>query len=216
MSLKPRHCYDSPEAPTNMTRKTKSKHIFILLSGIITTAITLLLLSYIIIPLFSFESVGIPASRVDAISLAPELPATLNYNIPGIGNGTLLTNDSEADCVVVTDYSHSPLKTQVFLIHKTSRAILRVLQFNNDLVSAGIDNGVLYLFNDKILYVFNTSTGEPVQGIIKVDNYRGVYIDDGGTYLQTTFEVSAINRDWSIVSHLKMKFRCIAFGRFYA
>jgi hypothetical protein len=165
--------------------------------------------SYIISPLFSSSSVLMPASCTGTIS---QLPPSLDYVIPDIGTGTLLTSDTTSAVIVMVDYGKLPLTSTVFLIRKSDNKILQTFKFNNDIVNAGIYDGTLYLFNDKIGYILNASTGEYMHHIFTIDNYRGLYTLNGTQYLQTTLEISGLKSDGSIVSHRRVDMKSIAFG----
>jgi hypothetical protein len=179
----------------------------------VTIAILVLLVffisSYIIIPLFSSSSVPMPASCTGTIS---QLPPSFDYVVPDVGMGTLLTSDATSAVIVMVDYRKLPLVSTVFLIRKSDNKILQTFKFNNDIVNAGIYDGTLYLFNDKIGYILNTSTGEYVHHIFTIDNYRGLYILNGTKYLQTTLEISGLKSDGSIVSHRRVDMKSVAFG----
>jgi len=165
--------------------------------------------SYIVSPLFSSNSVAIPDSCTSTIS---QLPSSFDYNIPGEGTGTLLTGNETSAVIVMVDYEKLPLTSKVFLIRKNDNKILQTLTFNNDIVNAGIYDDTLYLFNDKIGYILNANTGEYVQHIFTIDNYRGLYILNGTKYLQTNLEISGLKSDGSIVSHRRVDMKSIALG----
>ena len=99
-----------------------------------------------------------------------------------------------------------------FLSIKSSNKIIQSLQFNNDIIGAAIDDGVLYIFNDKIGYIIHTDDGEFVKKIFSIDNYRGIYISNNNTDMQTTLEISVLNNDGSVLSHRQMNMSCIAYG----
>jgi hypothetical protein len=153
--------------------------------------------------------VPIPASCTGTIS---QLPSSLNYVIPDVGMGTLLTSDTISAVVVMVDYGKSSLASTVFLIRKSDNKILRTFRFNNDIVNAGIYDGTLYLFNDKIGYILNTSTGDYVHHIFTIDNYRGLYTLNNIQYLQTDLEISELRSNGSIISHRRVNMKSIALG----
>lgn len=175
----------------------------------ILALLVIFILSYIINPLFSSSSVPIPASCTGTIS---QLPSSLNYVIPDVGTGTLLASDKISAVVVMVDYEKSPLTSTVFLIRKSDNKILQTFRFDNDIVNAGIYDGTLYLFNDKIGYTLNTSTGDYVHHIFTIDNYRGVYKLNNTQYLQTNLEISELKSNGSIISHRRVDMKSIVLG----
>lgn len=195
----------------------ENKLITSLISGSIVFIIVIVLaiLSYVVLPVFFYESMQIPASYVDnASEPGKHVPAYLNYSIPGIGTGRLITGDNNSAVVVMSDYDHLPYASTVYLIDKSSNKVLRSLNFNNDIIAAAIDQGTLNLFNDKIGYYINTENGEFVKTIVRLDNYRGLFTSNNNTYMQTTFETSVLNADGSVGSHRRMYMNCTAYGCF--
>ncbi len=195
----------------------EEKPIALLISGIAILMILIILsiLAYVILPLFFYESVQLPASCInDEQNSGSHMPACLNYSIPGIGTGKLITGDNNSAVVVMSDYDHLPYASTVYLIDKSSNKVIRSLSFNNDIIAAAIDQGTLNIFNDKIGYYINTENGEFVKTIVRLDNYRGLFMSNNNTYMQTTFETSVLNADRSVGSHRQMYMNCTAFGCF--
>jgi uncharacterized membrane protein YbaN (DUF454 family) len=195
----------------------EDKPIALLISGsaILLILIVLYILVYVALPVFFYESVQLPASYInDASGSSSHMPSYLNYSIPGIGTGRLITGDKNSVVVVMSDYDHLPYISTVYLINKSSNKNIRSLNFNNDIIGAAIDQGTLYIFNDKIGYFINTENGEFVKTIVRLDNYRGIFTSNNNTYMQTTLETSALNADGSVVSHRRMYMNCTAFGCF--
>lgn len=195
-------------------RAKENKSIALLISSVAIFVILLVLsvLSYVVLPVFSYDGVQIPASCINASNSGSHLPSYLNYSIPGIGTGTLITSDKKSAVVAITDYDHLPFDSTVFLINKSNNKIIQSLKFNNDIIGAAIDDGVLYIFNDKMGYIIDTDNGEFVKKIFTIDNYRGIYTYNNNTYMQTTLEISALNADWGVLSHRQMNMSCIAYG----
>jgi hypothetical protein len=193
------------------------KLIALLISGFAIFAILMVLsvLSYLIFPLFSYESVQLPASCINtASSSSLHIHSYPNYSIQGIGTGILITGDNNSAVIVVSDYDHLPYASTVYVINKSSNKVIRSLNFDNDIVAAAIDQGTLNLFNDKIGYYINTENGEFVDTMIRLDNYRGLFSSNGHMYMQTTFETSVLNADGSVGSHRRMYMNCTAYGCF--
>jgi hypothetical protein len=79
---------------------------------------------------------------------------------------------------------------------------------------ATVSDGVVYLFNDKLGYVFRGATGEPLRSLFESDNYRGLYTSGGTWYLQMDAEITAVGLDGSILTHRELHFAGIAYGCF--
>lgn len=194
------------------TKENRSKALLISGLTVFVVIFILSILSYVVLPVFSYDGVPIPASCIDNASGGSHLPSYLNYTIPGIGNGTLITSDGRSAVVAMTDYDHLPFKSTIYLINKSNSEIIQSLSFDNDIIAAVIDDGTLYIYNDKILYTINTGNGEFVKDIFKIDNYRGVYTRNHDMYMQTNLEISALGTDGSVLSHGQWNLTCIAYG----
>lgn len=195
----------------------EDKTIVLLISGSATLLILFVLavLIYVVLPVFSYESVQLPASRIDnAPNSSSHMPSYLNYSIPGIGTGRLITGDNNSAVVAMSDYDHSPFASTVYVVNKSNNKILRSMHFNNDIIAAAIDQGTLYLFNDKIGYLINAQNGEFRRVLVTFDNYRGLFTSNHSTYMQTTFEITVFNADGSVASHRRMYMNCTAYGCF--
>jgi hypothetical protein len=187
----------------------KFKKILFIFGGIVALLIAWFVASYIVLPVFSYSSVPIPAPCTGAVS---QLPSSLDYAVPHVGTGTLLTSDATSTVVVMADYGKSPLTSTAFLIRKSDNTILWQATFNNDIVDAAFTGGMLYLYNDKIGYFIDENTGEPAHFLFTFDNYRGVYASGGTQYIQTDLELSGLRADGTFVSHLRTDMKSIAFG----
>jgi hypothetical protein len=180
-------------------------------------AIVLLTLYYAVLPVLSpYRSVEIPAScNAVAPAPGPDLSAAVRYAIPDAGNGILVARDARSAVVVMADYSRPPFSSAVFLVRTGSGRVVRRLRFDNDIVTAAIDGGVLYVFNDKRGYIIDASTGRFSNNLVETDNYRGVYTDGNRRYLQTSADISFLRLDGPPVSHLQLSFRGTAFGCYF-
>jgi hypothetical protein len=198
-----------------MVKEDRSIVLLISGSSILLILIVLSILSYLVLPLFFYESVQLPASYINHDSNSSlYMPSYLNYSIPGIGTGRLITSDNDSAVVVKSDYDHLPYASTVYLVNKSSDKIVMSLNFNNDIIAATVDQGTLNIFNDKIGYYINTENGEFVKTIVRLDNYRGLFTSNNNIYMQTTFETSFLNADGSVGSHRMMYMNCTAYGCF--
>ena len=193
-----------------LAKKNKPAALLITGSVILFTLIVLSILSYLVLPLFFYESVQLP----DTSRTGAHMPSGLNYPIPGAGTGTLIAEDNYSNVVVLSDYDHSPYASTVYLINKSGNKVLWRQSFNDDVIAAAIDRGTLNLFHDKIGYYINTENGEFVKTIVRLDNYWQLYTSSNKTYVQTTFETSVLNADGSVDSHQQMYMNSTALGYF--
>ena len=197
----------------------ENRHKAIALAGsaaaVLVVVIILFGLSYVVLPLFSYARVQIPAACIaDASRSISHLPSERNYAVPGAGTGTLIASDAESAVVAMIDYAHSPWPSTVYLVSTSDRQVLGSMHFDNDFISAAYSPGLLVLFNDKIGYFIDPSTGQSVENLMTIDNYRGVFEAGQATYMQTTGTLSMLYSDGKVLSHVPLALSGIAFGCF--
>jgi hypothetical protein len=153
-----------------------------------------LFVSYVLIPVLSpFASARIPQWCIDT------------QNRRDAAAPIVLATDARAKLVLVG-------KT-LLAIRKSDKVVVRRLQLQNTIVAAALHDGTAYVFgNNAIGFFFNETTGDPVRNLIETDNYREPYTSNGATYVQTDFEMSALQANWHVVSHLRLKFRTVVYG----
>ena len=142
------------------------------------------------------------------------MPADRDVTVPGAGVGTLLASEADTNVVIVTDPGQTPALTAYIVDAHDSRVIAR-LAIASEAVVAAIRDGVVYLFDDKIGYMIEASTGERVHRLIETDNYRGLYVSGADRYLQTDAEISTLFGR-SLFSYQHLDFTGIASGCFFA
>lgn len=130
-------------------------------------------LVYLILPQLARTTVQLPPS-CDGFHGDFSPPAHLTYALPGVGNGIVLASDDRTAVVAVVEYQRAPSPSTVFLVNRGDNTILRRMGFANDVVIATIDQGVVYLYNDKLGYVINAYTGESEENFLLIDNYGGL------------------------------------------
>lgn len=159
--------------------------VIIVLAGLLT--------DYVALPLFAtVASARIPQSCVDTRWRRARSPI-------------VLADDGRAKLVLMG-------KT-LLAIRKSDAAVIRTLNLDSTIVAATLHDGTAYVFgNAAIGFFFDETTGAPIRSLIETDNYREPWVSHGATYVQTDFEMSAIHPDWSIVSHLRLNFRTVAYG----
>jgi hypothetical protein len=158
-----------------------------------------------------YASTLIPASCSAA---APQMPADRNVTVPGAGVGTLLASGADTNVVVVTDPGRTPALT-AYIVDLRAGKVIEHIGITSEAVVAAIRDGVVYLFDDKIGYMIDASTGEPVHRLIETDNYRGLYVSGADRYLQTDAEIATLFGR-SLFSFQHLAFTGIASGCFVA
>jgi hypothetical protein len=79
-------------------------------------------------------------------------------------------------------------------------------------ISAAFQSGTAYVFDDKIGYFLNTTTGEVQRHIVESDNYRGLFTSGSGRRVQTDMVYSALGPGANVAVHLHLDFAVIADG----
>jgi len=59
-------------------------------------------------------------------------------------------------------------------------------------LSASISSRTVYLFNDKILHIIDSGTGQTINPPFESDNYRGLFMSGATRYVQADFLISAL------------------------
>jgi hypothetical protein len=113
----------------------------------------------------------------------------------------------------------------VFLVNKSNDQIIQSWRFNNDVISATIVDGTLYLYNDKLGALIDARTGAYEQSFLLIDNYGGLSETDrpfisrassGHWYMETTSVISSWNMDGTVKSRPDLTLNGIARGCFIA
>ena len=119
-----------------------------------------------------YTSKAVPTYCRDAVS---HIPPTARYDIPGLGAGVLLTEDSTTAVAITANYGQTPFVVDVYIVNKNRQAVIRHLSFNSDVLAAAIHSGTVYLFaNNAIGYWTDADTGRAINYLIESDNYREV------------------------------------------
>jgi hypothetical protein len=182
----------------------------LLVGGGLFAAMVLLFASYLVLLVASpYAGRSVPAYCSTSVS---HIPSTARYDIPGVGLGMLLTGDAQTAVAVVADYGQIPFTSDAYVVSKIRRRSLQRVRFIHDVWSATIRSGTVYLFNDKILHMIDSGTGQTINPPLESDNYRGLYMSGGTRYVQTDFMISALGPGLSAVFNLHLKLAAIAFG----
>jgi hypothetical protein len=84
--------------------------------------------------------------------------------------------------------------------------------FVTEEISAALQSGTAYVFDDKIGYFLNTTTGNVQQHIVESDNYRGLFTSGSARRVQTDMVYYALGPGASWTMHLHIDFAVIADG----
>jgi hypothetical protein len=192
-------------------------------SGAISGLVCVLFVfTYVVLPQFDRTNVQLPAF-CDGFDGNLNLPSHLIYALPDGSNGTLITSDAQTAVVAVIEANDPPFPSTVFLVNKTDNNIIQSMRFNNDVISAAIDEGIVYIYNDKLGYLVDARTGEFEENFLLIDNYGGLTETDrpiisrassGHWYMETTAVISSWNVDGSVKSRPHLTFNGIALGCF--
>ena len=204
------------------TQENRLRAFLVSSGAVFGVAFILFVVTYVVLPQFARTNVQLPA-LCDGFDGNFNPPSHLAYALPGRGTGILLVSDAESAVVAMIDGDHPPFAGSVFLVNKNDNKILLGMRFNNDVISAAIDGGVVYIFNDKLGYLIDARTGEFQEHFLIIDNYGGLSesdrpfisrASDGHWYMETTAVISSWNIDGTVKSRPDLTFNGIALGCF--
>jgi len=122
-------------------------------------------------------------------------------DIPGHGPGTLLAATGDRAVAVSIDSTLAPRPTAAYLVDQSASRVLWEILLGSDAVVAAIDDGIVFLWDDKIGYTVSASTGELLGALVRSDNYRGIFRAPDGRRLQLDVEVTAFGLGGAPISH---------------
>jgi hypothetical protein len=204
------------------TQENRLKAFLVSSGAVFGVAFILFVVTYVVVPQYARTNVQLPAF-CDGFDGNFNPPSHLAYALPGRGTGILLVSDTESAVVAMIDGDYPPFPGSVFLVNKKDSKILLGMGFNNDVISAAIDGGVVYIFNDKIGYLIDARTGEFQEHFLIIDNYGGLSqsdrpvisrASDGHWYMETTASISSWNINGTVKSRPHLTFNGIALGCF--
>ena len=91
-------------------------------------------------------------------------------------------------------------------------AVVASLPIASRTVDAGIDDGVLFLFDDTIGFTLDPTTGQPLPRILESDNYRGLFTSGGVERVQTSIEATAIGMGGRLFMTVTLPFGAVVDG----
>jgi hypothetical protein len=140
----------------------------------------------------------------DCTSGTAHISADRILQVPGIGAAWLVTADSDSEVAFGSGTA--------YLLKLPGRSVLWQQSFASGEISAALHSGTAYLFDDKIGYFLNTTTGEFQRHIVESDNYRGLFASGSARRVQTDMIYSALGPGASLTLHLHLDFAVIADG----
>ena len=156
---------------------------------------------------------AVPAWCTEAVS---HLPAGRAFQVPGVGTeGTLLTSSPHSAVVLDATYGHRPFTSTVYVIDRQQDAVVRSLDFSDDVIATAIDHGVLYLYDDAILYPIDVTTGRALHGVVRFDNFRLLYESRGERRMQTSAAISSWGFNGRLVDAFNDHFATVAYGCYH-
>jgi hypothetical protein len=90
--------------------------------------------------------------------------------------------------------------------------LLLALPVTSRAFAAGIADGILYLFDDKIGFLLDARTGAPLPRLFESDNYRGLYESGGREYVQTSIEATAVGMGGRVFMSATLPFGAVVDG----
>lgn len=204
------------------TQEHKLKAFFASFRTIFVMVFILFGVTYVVLPQFDRRNVQLP-TFCDGFDGSFDPPSHLTYTVPDVGTGILIVSDAQTAVVAMIDYDQPPFPSTVFVLNKNEDKIVQSMRFNNDVISAAIDKGIVYIFNDKLGYLIDAHTGEFVETYLIIDNYGGLSESDrpiisrassGHWYMETTAVISSWSVDGTVKSRPHLTFNGIARGCF--
>lgn len=183
-------------------------------------AFVLFFITYAVLPHFDRTSVQLPESCNGFDSRLPAAPVPA-YLIPGTGTGLLVAGSEETAVVAMIDDTRAPYPATVFIVNRSDNRTLWRRDFADNTIVAVVDSGIVYLYNDKLGYVIDARTGEPVKKFLLIDNYGGLSDTERpvlpGTsgkrrYLETTAVISSWSTDGTVRSRSRLTMNGIAYN----
>ncbi|MGH7764938.1 MAG: hypothetical protein ACREOM_11060 [Candidatus Dormibacteraceae bacterium] len=132
------------------------------------------------------------------------IPSDRMLDVPGIGAAWLVAADSGAEVLFGSGTA--------YLLKLPTQSVLWQQSFASGEISAALQSGIAYVFDDKIGYFLSATTGEIQPHIVESDNYRGLFTSDGKRWVQTDMLYSAIEPGAKLILHRHLDFAVIADG----
>lgn len=177
---------------------------------VLTAVVVLVPAGYVAsVALASFASVPVPPWCSSGTS---HLPGATS-RIPGTqAAGTPLVRDATTSVVLRADYGKTPFVAQVDVVNRAEHRVVRSYRFDNDVLAVAIQGGTVFLYDNALLSAVSAATGRDNRGMVRIDNYRALYTQDGATRMQTTAVISLLGFDHRPLTQVHLRFATVAQG----
>jgi hypothetical protein len=135
-----------------------------------------------------YQSVVVPPECTQTVTI----PAGRTVAIAGHGSDVVVAKTVDRTVAIEISSAPSPRPLAAYLLDRSTSQILWQTSLASEAVVAGIDGGVLFLWDDKIGYAVSAATGNPLGAVVRSDNYRGIFTSGGDRRLQIDAEVTSI------------------------
>jgi len=209
---------------TAAVRSPVNKYRAFLISGcaVFAAAFLLFFLTYAVLPHFDRTSILLPET-CNGFDSSPHPAPVLAYELPGSGTGVLVAGDEQTAVVAMIDYTRAPYPATVHIVNTSDNRTLRRLDFPDDTIIATVNNGIVYLYNDKLGYFLNARTGAPEKKFLLIDNYGGLSNSENPVlpglsserrHLETSAVISSWSTDGTVRSRPRLTMNAIAYNCF--
>lgn len=154
-----------------------------------------------------YARVPVSAACTESAAAATAAAQTI---VPGVGEGTRLATDGVTEVAVVTPGSGGTAASAIYVV--TSGRVVARVPMASQAAAGAVEDGIAYLFDDKLGYVLDATTGASLPRLFETDNYRGLYTDAGVEYLQTDAEITAFGLAGVPFSSRIVRFGAMAYG----
>jgi hypothetical protein len=134
-----------------------------------------------------YSSAAVPSTCAGEAARAT---AANQVTVEGLGEGILVAQDGASQVVAVPGPGGSTSGGSAVVLR--DGMVIARLPVASRTVDAGIADGIIYLFDDKIGFLLDATTGQPLPRLFESDNYRGLFTADGVEYVQTSIEATAV------------------------
>jgi hypothetical protein len=202
------------------TQAHRRRAFFMAGGAVFGITFALFVLTYAVLPQFARTSVQLPAA-CDGLYASFDPPSDLRVALPGGDTGILIASDAETAVVALVDTQHPLFPSAALIVDRKDNAVLQRMDFGNDVISAAIADGIVYIYNDKLGYLLDSHTGQSEETFLLIDNYGGLSESDrpfisrassGHWYMETTAVISSWHTDGTARSRPHLTFNGIARG----
>lgn len=203
------------------SHEQKFRAFFVSAGTVFAAALVLFFVTHAVLPHFDRTSVQLPESCSCFSGSHP--PPALAYELSGTGTGVLVADSELTAVVAMIDRSRAPYPSTVHVVNKSDNRTLRRLDFPDDTISAAVDGGIVFLYNDKLGYFLDARTGDPVRKFLLIDNFGGLSSSErpllpGASrerrHLETTAVISMWSTDGTVRSRSRLAMNGVAYGCF--